>query len=426
MKKLRILVLAQQNNPDWISVPLVGYQHSEALVRMHEVTLITDHRNEEAILRKKLPWKALTSIDLGVGEKLYNWCFKHVFKEDHGSQILTAFRVPFYLAFEWKAYSAYKKALKNREFDLVLRLTPVAPVIPSLFAKHCKALNVPFVIGPINGGLPWPAHYPQIEKQKEWVSNLRFLYRLLPYAKSTYRDATAVVAGSSETYAEYKTLGEKLFFMPENGIREESVQPKIPRDPSAKLQLLFVGRLIPSKACDLAIRAAAKLVKCGKADFTIVGDGSERKNLEGLAASLGITVKITGMIPHAETMAYFRQSDVLVFPSLREFGGGVVFEALSVGCVPIVSNYGGPGDIVVNGRSGFSIDLKGEAYTINELEKILEKLAGDPQLLERMSKEGQRYAREELSWKGKALKMNEIFRWCLKQIPRPNYLPPRT
>ncbi|RYZ59839.1 MAG: glycosyltransferase family 1 protein [Proteobacteria bacterium] len=425
MQRLRILLLAQQNNPDWISVPLVGYQHSEALAQMHDVTLVTHFANEAAILRKKQPFKEVFAINLGIWETFYNWCFDKVFKGDHGSQILTAFRVPFYLAFESRAFARYKKALKNKEFDLVLRVTPVAPVIPSLFAARCKKLGLPFVIGPINGGLPWPTHYSQAVRQKEWISNLRFFYRYLPYARSTYRDSSAIVAGSSETYHEYDALKDRLYFIPENGIREETVVPKKARAHGAKLKLLFVGRLIPSKACDLAIKAAASLLREGRCEFTIVGDGGERKALEELSASLGVKVHFTGMLAHAEAMEYFRSADVLVFPSIREFGGGVVFEALALGCVPIVSNYGGPGDIVINGKSGFSVDLKNEDYTTQELEKILVRLAQDPDLLEEMSKEGQRYAREELSWKGKAEKMTQIFEGCLGLAKRPSFLPPR-
>ena len=42
-----------------------------------------------------------------------------------------------------------------------------------------------------------------------------------------------------------------------------------------------------------------------------------------------------------------RSADVFVFPSLRDNGGGVVFEALAVGTVPVVVDFGGPGDIVL-------------------------------------------------------------------------------
>lgn len=427
MKRLRILVLAQQANPDWISVPLVGYQHAAALAEIHDVTLVTHFANIDAIQKRKAPYKDVSSISLGFWETFYAWCFLHIFKGNHGSQILTAFRIPFYWGFEWLAWKRYKARLKAGDFDLVLRVTPVAPVAPSLFSKRCKRIRVPFILGPINGGLPWPKGYPQAENAKEWVSHLRFLYKALPYARSTYRDASAIITGSSETFSDFRKYEEKLFFVPENGIRQENVVDRL-QSPSRKgpLRLIFAGRLVPLKGADMVLRAASDLIRDGRASLTLVGDGEERQSLEKLAQSLGIKVEFTGMIPHAETMAHFRAADVLVFPSVREFGGGVVFEALSVGTVPIVCNYGGPGDIVQDGKTGFSVAMKGEDYTLAQIRKILERLDRQPELLSLLSKEGQRYAREELSWQGKARKMTEIFNWVLGLGPKPAFLPPRS
>ncbi|RZA25798.1 MAG: glycosyltransferase family 1 protein [Proteobacteria bacterium] len=425
-KRLRILLLSQQNNPDWISVPLVGFHHSAALAHIHDVTLVTHIANEKAILSAKAPFKRVQSIDLGVFETFYNWCFAHVFRGDHGSQILTAFRIPFYWAFEWFTYRIFAAALKAGEFDVVLRLTPVAPVIPSLIAKRCRALGIPFIIGPINGGLPWPKGYSQAQRGKEWVSNLRFIYRMLPWARSTYREASAIITGSSETYHEFRAFEDRLFFMPENGIEEHRVIDRI-QSPTKKgpLRLLFVGRLISIKGVDMAIRAAAELIRSERAEFTIIGDGEERAALENLAKELDVKVKFTGMLPHSEAMSYFRMSDVLIFPSIREFGGGVVFEALSTGCVPIVSNFGGPGDIIRDKRVGFAIDMHGEKYTEGAIKDILEKLDAHPELLSQMSRDGQRFAREELSWKSKALKMTAIMNWTLGLSLKPSYKAPR-
>src|SRR5205823_5657525 len=90
---------------------------------------------------------------------------------------------------------------------------------------------------------------------------------------------------------------------------------------SDKLELIFVGGLVPYKACDLALRAAASLLRTGRASFTIVGDGPERASLDQLAKSLGIEkdVVFCGMLPHAEVMRRLGAADVLVFPSIHEF-----------------------------------------------------------------------------------------------------------
>ena len=119
-------------------------------------------------------------------------------------------------------------------------------------------------------------------------------------------------------------------------------------EPGAKLELIFVGGLIPCKACDLGLRAAAPLLRDDRAHFTIVGDGPERGNLEQLVKSLGIenAVSFSGWVSHDEVLRRLRSADVMVFPSVRDFGAGVVFEALATGAVPVVADFGGPGDIV--------------------------------------------------------------------------------
>ena len=71
------------------------------------------------------------------------------------------------------------------------------------------------------------------------------LYRYLPFARSTYRDATAIIVGFVPTYLEFAEYGDKLFFIPENGI-ESSVCSGDPRspEPGDQLELIFVGGLV--------------------------------------------------------------------------------------------------------------------------------------------------------------------------------------
>ena len=100
----------------------------------------------------------------------------------------------------------------------------------------------------------------------------------------------------------------------------------------------------------------APLLRDGLAHFSVVGDGPERKRLEELAVSLGIeeSVSFCGWVSHDEVLKRLRTGDVMVFPSIRDFGAGVVFEALACGAVPVVADFGGPGDIV-NAEVGYKV-----------------------------------------------------------------------
>jgi glycosyltransferase involved in cell wall biosynthesis len=425
---LRILLLAPGSNPDGTHGPLIGYSHGEALARLHAVTLVIRRENEEAVCRKQPPFRAIEVISLPWLDRIYAWSFRWIFRNNYASQVLTAFNYLFCLAFEWRAWRQTRARIMAGDFDVVLRLLPIPSVLPSPFAFFLRRGPIPFVIGPINGGLPWPPGFSQAKKQKEWISNLRSFYRFLPFARSTYRNAAAIIAGSSQTYTEFAAYREKLFFVPgENGINPSLYPSALRGSPhSDELELIFVGGLSPGKAVDLALRAAAPLLQMGQARFTIVGDGPERASLEQLTRSLGIAkfVSFYGWLRHGEVMQRLGAADVLIFPSVREFGGGVVFEALAMGAVPIVADFGGPGDIV-HPEVGFKVPLTNEEDVVLRIEKVLADLARDPDLLDRLSQHGIRYARECLTWERKAQIMTQILTWAVRQGPKPDLPPPR-
>lgn len=300
-------------------------------------------------------------------------------------------------------------------------------VLPSPFAFFLRKGPIPFVIGPLNGGLPFVQGFKQASDQKQWISDFRDMYRFMPFAQSTYRNAAAIIAASSQTCNEFALYHDKVFFVPENGISnsECSDEIRISR-PSAKLELIFVGGLIPCKACDLALRAAAPLLRNNLAHFSIVGDGPERNRLEQLAGSLGIESKVSflGWISHSDVLVQLRSADVLVFPSVRDFGAGVVFEALGSGVVPVVADFGGPGDIVYP-EVGYKVPLTNESDFVARMESILSELAANRELLERLKQKGIAYARERLTWDAKARDTTQVLQWVLRRGPKPNLPPPK-
>jgi glycosyltransferase involved in cell wall biosynthesis len=395
---------------------------------MHDVTLAIRLPAEEAVRRRQAPFRAVEVVELPWFEHIHAWILRRIFKYDYRSQVWTALGYPFSIAFEWGVWRQFRTRIKAGEFDVVLRLLPVTSVLPSPLAFLLRKGPVPFVIGPINGGLPWPPGFSQADNQKQWISGFRDLYRFLPFARSTYRDSAAIIAGSSQTFAEFAGYRDKLFFLPENGVSQSWCSGAMRKSTAdTKLHLIFVGGLVPFKACDLALRAAATLLQKNQAHFTVVGDGPERSRLEQLARSLEIEKAVTfcGSLSHAETMRSLQAADVLVFPSVREFGGAVVFEALAAGVVPVVADFGGPGDIVYR-EVGYKVSLTNEEDVVLQIETILAGLANDRELLERLRRQGSAYARERLTWDAKAQAITGVLQWAVRRGPKPDLPPPKT
>jgi glycosyltransferase involved in cell wall biosynthesis len=426
MIRLRILVLGADCNPEQPSIPLVTYSHAAALAEIHDVTLIARSTAEDALRRAKARFRAIEVIRTPLLQRLYAWSFRRIFKCNYDSQVLTAFKYPFYLAFEWRAWRQVRRRIFAGEFDVVLRVVPMTPSLPSPFAFFLRKGPIPFVIGPLNGGLPWPPGFTQLDGQRV-IARLRDAYRFLPFARSTYRHAAAILAASSQTYSEFAAYCDKVFFVPEPGIsRSTCFGDSRSSERGSKLELIFVGGLVPRKACDLALRAAAPLLRSDVARFTIIGDGPERGRLEQLVKSLKIeqAVAFRGWIRHAEVLSHMRSADVMVFPTLRDNGAGVIFEALATGAVPVVVDFGGPGDII-HPNVGYKVPLTNQDEMVAHMQEILTGLAQDRDLLNRLREQGMAYARECLTWDAKAQSTSCVLRWVVGRGPKPDLRPPK-
>jgi glycosyltransferase involved in cell wall biosynthesis len=427
MSPLRVLLLGPDCNPEQVSIPFVTYCHAAALAHLHDVTLVVREPVEGPVRRANAPFRAIEVVRTPRLDGTFAWCFRNIFRSNYDSQAVTAFGYPFAIGFEWQAWRQLRHRIFAGEFDVVLRLVPMTPSMPSPFAFFLRKGPIPFVIGPLNGGLPWPPGFTQLDKQREWIAGLRDAYRFLPFARSTYRHASAIIAASSQTYAEFATYCDKLFFVPEPGIGLSLCSGDSRSSaPDSKLELIFVGGLVPRKACDLALRAAVPLLRRNAARFTVIGDGPERIHLEQLVKSLEIdeAVAFCGWINHAEVLRRMRSADVMVFPTLRDNGAGVIFEALATGAVPLVVDFGGPGDIV-HPNVGYKVPLTNESEMVAQMQKILEGLAQDRDLLHRLRQQGIAYARERLTWEAKAESTTQVLNWVARRGPKPILLPPK-
>jgi glycosyltransferase involved in cell wall biosynthesis len=109
--------------------------------------------------------------------------------------------------------------------------------------------------------------------------------------------------------------------------------------------LVFVGRLVEEKGCDLAIKALANLHEQGySTHLTVCGDGPERRNLEDLTHRLSVEefVHFRGWLSQDQVEKELSAAEALVIPSRwKEPFGLVALEALSCWTPVVASRRGG-------------------------------------------------------------------------------------
>jgi alpha-maltose-1-phosphate synthase len=423
-RRLRVLLVAELANPDWASVPLEGWSHSSALARLVDAHLVTHVRNRENILKAGLPPSRFTALDTRPVERRIE-AFVRLLRPggDGGLTTVTAFSAASYYYFEHLLWREFGARIRAGEFDVVHRLTPLSPTTPSLLAARCARAGVPFVLGPLNGGLPWPRGFDYARiKENEWLTYVRDAYKLLPGYRGTRRHAAAIVCGSTDTRQQIAAPYQaKTVYVPENAIDPQRFDAAVSGPVELPLRVAFVGRFTLYKGCDMLIEAAAPLVRAGTVTLDLIGDGAQMPALRALAAREGLPDSIfAGWVQHAELKNRLTQSHVFAFPSIREFGGAVVLEAMALGLVPIVMAYGGPGELV-SAATGYALPMGRRDAIVASLRRALEELVADPSRIRSMGEAARQRVLNQFTWDAKAAQLFEVYRWVLGWREKPNF-----
>lgn len=211
-----------------------------------------------------------------------------------------------------------------------------------------------------------------------------------------YKNLKGIVCINSPAIEHYKQYN-KTYFIP-NIIGEPfENQPEISLENKENL-ISFVGRLDREKNAIalLEIFKESKIHTDWK--LQIIGDGSERKNLEQFVEKNQLQDRVIfyGTKTSEEILKLLRRSKIFGFTSLKEALGIVLVEAMfcSNAIISYNCNYG-PSDIVKN-NSGFLIDVNNKEDFIQKLEMLTNSDEKLEKMMENASNETQNWKQNEI------------------------------
>src|SRR6202040_2138449 len=162
--------------------------------------------------------------------------------------------------------------------------------------------------------------------------------------------------------------------------------------PNGQVRLLYVGRVSREKDLDVLANAYRRLREENlPVQLYFVGDGPYSQALSEILPE----ACFTGYLRGEELATAYASADIFVFPSTTDTFGNVIIEAQASGLPVIVSDLGGPRELVENGVTG----LIPKARALDDLERAISTLVGDEGMLKRMGHRARQSVLDR-SWPG--------------------------
>lgn len=241
----------------------------------------------------------------------------------------------------WQRAAAKRAQQLDRviDFDVVHHVT---------FANYwiragVSELEKPFVWGPVGGGVNIPPFLlPEVGVSGLTKEAIKALARFCGERRATFRQSQIA---ASHTFAQNFETARRL-----DRCRSVEVLPnafavdvEAPAKQERRREVAFVARLVPWKACGLAMRSFS-LLGDPTVTLRIFGSGPMLRAVRQTAQNLGIEGRVIfeGESPRAEVLAKVAGASVLLHTALREEAGWAVSEALALGVPVVCLDIGGP------------------------------------------------------------------------------------
>lgn len=164
------------------------------------------------------------------------------------------------------------------------------------------------------------------------------------------------------------------------------------------ITLLYAGRISKDKSLELLAQIYLNLeVSHPDLNLVIAGNGPFLSELKEILAECR-NVVFLGAIPREELPRLYNAADFFVFPSVTDTFGMVILEAQACGLPVIVSNQGGPKEIILPEQTGFVVKDQMRTTWVRTIDKCLNLIKSNPVEYQKLRDESSRHAKQFGNW----------------------------
>lgn len=398
MKRLKIIVSAYGCEPNKGSESGTGWYWVECMAKHYELWVITRSNNAENIANSinEINKENVHFVYYDLPESI-----TRLKKKERG--------------FYWYYWLWQKGIVKiarqlTEEFDIdyVMHLTFGSIWLPT----YMHQIGCPFIWGPVGGGEAVPDSYLGEFPWKERLiqRGRKLLSRtshILPGIRKRCRKAALIIARTQDTLSALPPkYRDKAVVMLETAVAgsvldELNSDLKRQRD-SEKVRVIYSGRLIPLKAVDVAISAIYRMKNRSRIEFSIIGKGFLRKELQRKVSELGMEEQVTfeGELPRGQVLKCLKEADIFLFPSLKEGGTWALMEAMAAGLPCVCVNTSGM-HVITDDECAIRIEPQSREQTAVRMASALDYLTENPDKAENMGRKARERIEREFTWEAK-------------------------
>ena len=276
----------------------------------------------------------------------------------------------------------------------------------------------PFIWGPIGGGEGEPFSFLKTLPMKQ--RGLQYVRLLMNSAAilnptvfiASLRAKSILVRTENTAKVIPKIFRSKVKTILETAMEDDifNFSKEVKNLDTKKVRLLTTGRLMPSKNIITVIRAIGHLPKSYPVTLTVVGSGSESKYIDKEITLLGLDDKIIRIneTSRANVLNELTDSDIYLFPSLREGGSWALMEAMAIGLPVICLNWSGM-EIITDDESAIRLPVTNPEQMPKDMAEAICKLIDNPELRRKMGETGRYRIKNVFNWEAKGVFINQLF-----------------